>query len=357
MKRLTSYTLLLVGIIVLSCRPSKTPPVQPGFYYWKNHFTLSKNEREYLRQLNCKKIYLRFFDIDWDAKKQQAVPLSILTPGTVMPDTIEVIPTIFITNRTMQYIAERDIELLAKRIIRKIKEQLPDVTRRPLTEIQLDCDWTATTRHRYFLLLQQLTNHSKGNWQCASTIRLHQLKYPEKTGVPPVDKGMLMCYNMADIQNVQTKNSIIDTSTLTAYLNGDTKAYPLHLDVALPIFQWGVLYRNGQLIKLIHRLGRADLHNRLFYLPKGESLFEVRQNTYLYGHYLYPNDIIRLERVEKDVLKNAAKQLQSRLATAERTIVFYHLDSTNIAEFPVAELLEVLRVGNEEINTKQQLNH
>ena len=61
-------------------------------------------------------------------------------------------------------------------------------------EIQIDCDWTKSTKDKYFYLLKKIKELSKKEISC--TLRLYPYKYPEIMGVPPVDKAMLMCYNL-----------------------------------------------------------------------------------------------------------------------------------------------------------------
>ena len=83
-------------------------------------------------------------------------------------------------------------------------------------------------------------------YQLSATIRLHQVKYREETGVPPVDYGVLMYYNMGHI-SAMGANSIYDRSTALRYL-GKLREYPLPLDIALPMFAWGVHSADGQVL-------------------------------------------------------------------------------------------------------------
>lgn len=339
------YSLLCFVFLFLftGCGKEKKTEIQLGFYHWKNHFNLSESEEKYLEKLNCKKIYLRFFDVDWDEKREEAIPLSVLTPGSFLSDSMEIIPTIFITNRTMKNISEAAIPQLAERMIQKIEELIPEVSDQVFSEIQIDCDWTKTSRSNYFLLLKTIkTKLKKSQQQLSTTIRLHQLKYPESTGIPPADRGMLMCYNVADLQDVTIENSILDTTIVARYLTEKSKAYPLELDIALPVFNWGVLYRDGRLIKLIHQLSPDELRDIKLYAQKNKNRYEVIQNTYLRGHYVYTGDEIRLEKIEKKVLKNIAAVLKNKLNKANRMMVFYHLDSMAVEQFPV-EFLKQLK--------------
>ena len=69
----------------------------------------------------------------------------------------------------------------------------------------------------------------------SATIRLHQLKFIGESGIPPVDKGLLMCYNMGDLHRLRISNSILETAELKKYIK-QLSVYPLKLDVAfLPV--------------------------------------------------------------------------------------------------------------------------
>ena len=79
------------------------------------------------------------------------------------------------------------------------------------------------------------------------TIRLHQIKYASKTGVPPADSGMLMYYNMSDFTSIDTKNYILDIDVAKRYhYNFDT--YPLALDLALPLYTQATIIRFSKVV-------------------------------------------------------------------------------------------------------------
>src|ERR1019366_1414323 len=119
------------------------------------------------------------------------------------------------------------------------------------------CDWTAATRATYFQLLKvarsRLNEAGFASAKISATIRLFQCKYMAKTGVPPVDKGLLMCYNMGNLTHPGTGNSILETTELKKYIASVT-TYPLPLDVALPIFDWKVLFHEGSYAGLVKDL-------------------------------------------------------------------------------------------------------
>ena len=277
--------------------------------------------------------------MDWDASAGEPLPLAEVILDTTGLEDITIIPAIFITNRSLKNYPLEKMEDLGMHILNKIFEIKQDIP-----EIQMDCDWTGSTKEKYFRLLNFFKkNLSKKNIKLSATIRLHQVKYFDRTGVPPVDKGMLMFYNTGEVQDPITENSILDISTAKNYLQ-NFKIYPLELDVALPIFSWGVLFRNGKMIKLITNLREDDLQDESRFLKKDKNHFQVIKSTYIDGRYLYQDDEIRLEVVKLEQLKMAGQILKTAIPTNDLTISFYHLDTETIKHYPYEDLQNICNI-------------
>ncbi|HEX2901052.1 MAG TPA: hypothetical protein VHS96_15140, partial [Bacteroidia bacterium] len=253
-----------------------------------------------------------------------------------IPD-MEVVPTIFITNRTIKAVGEAGCPALADRIHRLIFQLHPRELPPP-KEIQIDCDWTQNTREAYFSLLRRLKARLDSSGTALSaTIRLHQLKYPKQTGVPPVDRGALMFYNMGDLENPQEDNSILNVAEGKKYLDNAHK-YALPLDAALPIFAWGVLIRHGRPIKLLNNLRMESTAGIPWFSRQAGNLVQVDTSHYFGGHYLYPGDQIRMEGVDPAALQEAANLLADRLLPGSRSVILYHLDSLTLTHYTHGEL-------------------
>ncbi|MFK7979962.1 MAG: hypothetical protein AB8G86_08275 [Saprospiraceae bacterium] len=335
-------TLFSFFFLSYSCDSEKIE-IQPAFYHWQTNLSLSELEKRYLSDLSIQKIYPKFFDVDWDFNRQEATALATMSLSTNLPKTLEIVPTVFITNRSLVQISADQITDLANKIAQKLQGQMTAFSDQSIKEIQIDCDWTQSTQAKYFDLLKILNKiFNPQGINLSVTIRLHQIKYAEKTGVPPVNRGMLMYYNMGEVQKGTTNNSILDNVIGAKYLD-KLAAYPLPLDIALPLFQWGVLFRNDKMIKLLNQLTAQDLSDGQRFAKVDKNHWEVIKSTYLNGVYLYKNDRIRLEKVEISALKTATALLQKQLKIADRSIVFYHLDSTVIRQFEIAELKEIIQ--------------
>jgi hypothetical protein len=176
----------------------------------------------------------------------------------------------------------------------------------------------------------------------SATIRLHQYKQPGKTGVPPVDRGMLMFYNTGDIDDPADGNSIFQADQVGRYLQGAPARYPLPLDVVLPVFSWGLVYRDDALWKIIHGLRAADLTDTALYAPGVH--YTVRKGTFLSGHYLRPGDEIRLEAIGPKLLETAAGLAAQVSLAPDATVGFYHLDTNMVRAYPSRVLLNTLKV-------------
>ena len=341
-KYLNFKALCLCTFLFLGSCQSKKVEMKLAFYHWQTHLSLSEIEKKYIADLGVAKMYPKFFDVDWDFNQEEAIALATISVSTELPVELAIVPTVFITNRTLAQISADQLSDLAQKIKQKLIDRLILFPTHSIKEIQFDCDWTQSTKTKYFELLRLLNqSFAPEGIDLSATIRLHQIKYVQKTGIPPVKRGMLMYYNMGSVQEETTQNSILDNAIGAKYVN-QLSRYPLPLDVALPLFQWGVLFRKDKMIKLLNQLSETALADSQRFTKSDKNHWEVIKSTYLNGVYLYKGDKIRLEKVEQDDLVAAASLLQQHLKAADRTIVFYHLDSTLVRGFEVENLKKII---------------
>lgn len=339
MKKGFFILILVFSYIMSGCSEEKVRTVNTAFYHWQTDFDLSDFEKGFLQETKTEKLYVKFFDVDWNGK--EVVPLASLNVKNGDRVGREIVPTIFITNRTFKQLDEAGIEDLAQRISDKIKRIFEDFTDIKLREIQFDCDWSESTRAAYFSFLKSMNiKLSEENIQLSATIRLHQIKFFEQTGVPPVARGMLMFYNTGELRNIETINSILDVETAKKYLV-NFENYPLPLDLALPLFRWGVLFREGKMIRLLNGLSEADLRDTTFFHQTAKQRFFVNKNTYLAGHYIYKKDRIRLETITPEKLDSVVQLIRPIWSTNDFALTFYHIDSTVIQQFSSKSLLHL----------------
>ena len=341
MVKIVSIFLLLTCLMLQSCQPSERE-VEIAFYHWQTELKLTHIERDLLHRLESHHLYVKFFDIDWDVTYQEAIPLASVQIDTLSIRALEIVPTVFITNRTFQQLDEAGVDTLAQRVHRRLYQLGASLPQAYFSEIQMDCDWTESTRDRYFRFLEKFKLLLSENTLLSTTIRLHQVQYREQTGIPPVDRGILMCYNVGELEDWQEENSILQAQTAAPYLKR-LRQYPLSLDLALPIFSWGVLFRDNRMIRLINGLRADDLQDRERFRQLADNRFQVIKSTYLRGYYLYKEDLLRLESVPMFELEASARILSASWPENTFKLAFYHLDTATIKHYSY-EQLEAIRM-------------
>ncbi len=323
--------LILLLLIDTACQRSTPISLSPAFYYWKTTFALSPVERQYLDQTSCKKLYIKHLDIGIRPENGTIVPLAQLSvTDSAGLGGREIGSVIFIQQALFQGISKANSDDLVQKILTSIAA-LPF----KVSEVQFDCDWTASSRAGYFEFLQKIKLGLPRNIVLSATIRLHQYKFPKQTGVPPVDRGMLMLYNTGDIDTEQTQNSIFDPIDAQVYTNGSIDTYPLSLDIALPLFSWVLVYREGHLFKIVRDFPKERLLQTDFFQPTGINTYEVVQSTYIQGHYLRPGDRLRVESISDQTLIQAATIAASIESKGRRHLAFFDLDTSVISKYPV----------------------
>lgn len=336
-----SLLLACFSLFLTSCSSEFGRTIIPAIYHWKTNFDPTEEEKVLIDSLGIEKLYIRFFDVDWNEEKTSAVPLASLKWKNQVPTALTIVPTIYITNRTLLNISEEKITELAGKITERIVQLADSLA---FQEIQLDCDWSDLSRDRYFQLLDAIRgNFDEKPIQLSATIRLHQIKYAERTGIPPVDRGMLMFYNMGDLTELATENSILDLATAEKYL-GNFEKYSLPLDVALPLFSWGVVFRNEKAIHLLNNLRINQLNDEERFTFLSNNQVKVRKSTYLNGFYLYQNDIIRVEEVPVEEIEAAAELIAPLLSQDTICVSFYHLDTPTIQRYNYEQLENIYRM-------------
>ncbi len=343
--KFTPFTLPVVLIFCVlaysSCyeiAPEKK--VARSFYYWKSVWNLTGMEKQRIDSLGIKTIYLKFFDVDWDAVRGSSIPVAKLqVKDKVSLSTYHIIPTVFIANTAIRQMDSLQAILLAGKIYRLVKDICNANEINSPDEIQIDCDWTVSTRLKYFSLLQHIRQLSKSN--ISATIRLHQIKFLTTSGIPPVDRGMLMCYNMGNLKNPDTKNSIIETSELIKYVSS-LSTYPLPLDIALPLFEWKVLFRNKTYKGLLENIP-ANAFANSFARVSGEQV-EILKDTLLAGYELKKGDLLRTEESKITEVSATATEINKRLKNKQPVIALYHLDSVTLSKFNTNELESIFSI-------------
>ncbi|GEN77269.1 hypothetical protein [Chryseobacterium hagamense] len=338
MKKISPFLLFL--FIASSCE-NKVEQVHNAFYYWKTDSSPSgyNHEKNILTDQHIKKLYVKFFEVDYsDAMGNYPVSKTAFSLNSYCDENIstpyEVIPTVYIRNIVFQKSSENELDQLADNVnflINKYTNEKLDSLK--VSEIQIDCDWTASTRKNYFYFLKKLKPVSQK--EISVTLRLYPFKYPDKMGVPPVDKVTLMCYNLINPLTDPSKNSILDLKELQSYLVPGKK-YPLHLDVALPVYSWMQVYQNNKFTGILY-----DVNTIKPYLKKIKPLwYEVRKDTVIdYKTYLRVGDKVKYEEITADKIYQAIALIKKNVKLdKEITVTLFHLDENQLENYTDEEI-------------------
>lgn len=246
-------TLLLASLLIVmlaGCRREEhTAQPRRSVYCWQTIFAPNDSTvAAFIRHQRITHIYLRYFDV-------------VMTNGTPMPNAsvnvvvrmpkgVTVTPVVYITNDCMKAIGQDHTEAtdLANKILRRVGQMTSTLQLGPVSELQIDCDWTISTRRSYFDFLSVLRDLAhEQHLQMSTTIRFHQLTQP----VPPADRGVLMAYNTGDVRDISNRYPILNIANVKPYLR-HLATYRLPLSTAYPIFSWRVLFRGGHFVGILH---------------------------------------------------------------------------------------------------------
>ena len=356
--------IIIMAVLLLSgCHPrtsgSSTAPAEetlPGgtraVYFWKGRFELDGDEILFLMHHSVKRIYLRLFDAGLEeapmARKRDVVPLGTVKIISEKPEGVEIVPTVFITVPALRKAAREPdgLQTLAGQIVTRVLKMCDYHDLGVVHELQLDCDWTKETQEAYFALCRDVKaefarkaeeGRAYKKVAVSSTIRLHQLR----TEAPPVDRGTLMLYNTGNVRNLSEGNSILSPGEVRKFLGRGHVRYKLPLDFAWPAFSWGVWYREGTFMGLLHRSDFSDASR--YASSSKEGWFDVTKPHMLEGHRLLQGDLIRVEDSPIDTVLKVQAMVDEAFAGRQHRNILYHLDSKNLSKYTPDEIETLYR--------------
>ncbi len=336
--RFLSPLLILTFGILAGINSCKKQQANRAFYYWRTTFKLSETEKEAFTNLKIKTIYLRYFDVI-KGNGGTPIPDAVILFKDSIPKGVSIIPVVYIKNEVLKNMDASQIDSFVKNVYHLI-QQISASQKIKMHEIQMDCDWTLASKTIYFKLLRELKALSKIE-TLSATIRLHQVKYKDKTGVPPVDRGMLMFYNMGSINLSPKENSILDASVARQYTQA-ISSYPLTLDGALPIFHWAIHGNEYGVIKgIVENISKEDLLDSSKFKLDKDAHYIVRNSFLLHGNYLNKNDQLKFESVDFPLCEDAAAILHKELQKPFGTLALFASDSSYIKKYSEHELEEI----------------
>ena len=236
---------LLLCLLMAGCSERQELTEGNAVYFWRTDLRLDSTERAFLQRYHINKVYCRYFDVVIDEEGAEPKPNATIAFSSTLPDSIELIPTVYITEDCMH----QKPAGLAEKIVKRIRQMNETNDIKHVSEIQIDCDYTSKSRKNYYQFLEEV----KEAWgqTLSTTIRLHQLSME----APPVDYGVLMIYNTGDPRKWEERNPILDIRDVQPYLKR-LDSYPLPLAAAYPVYQWVRTIRN---IRIEHTVGADEI--------------------------------------------------------------------------------------------------
>ena len=221
------YIILICLLAIMGCqKQGELLDEGNAVYYWRTDFRLDSTEKAFLQHYHINKVYCRYFDVVINDEAEGPMPNATITFSDSLPEDIELIPTIYITENCMH----KRYPDLAEKIVKRILQMNETNDIKNVREIQIDCDYTAKSRKNYYEFLNEIRSQFP---QLSTTIRLHQLSME----APPVDYGVLMIYNTGDPRKFEERNPILDIRDVQPYLKS-LNDYPLPLAAAYPVYSW-----------------------------------------------------------------------------------------------------------------------
>jgi hypothetical protein len=352
-----SFKYILLLLVTASCISSCTDKVHTthvdrAFYFWQNtSYRLQSKEAECLYKDSVQKLYVKFFEVEADenlgnipvAKSELHINAYdfMYGPDSIYNSTVinlMIVPVIYIRNTIFVQANRKDLDTLADNIVfltnKIFKERYTGITK-TFSEIQIDCDWTPSTKENYFYLLTRIKTLSGKS--ISVTLRLYPYKYPDKMGIPPADKAMLMCYNLNNPLSKESENTILETEELKKYLK-NVKKYPLHLDVALPVFSWMHIYKNNVFSGFIQTSKSAGLKD---IVKEIKPHWYVVQKDFLTEDniLLKAGDKLKLEEITAESIHTSIAAIQQHVPLTDTTTVsLFHLNPHTVTNYSHEEI-------------------
>ena len=316
MKKYLYLLLVLLG----ACSYEDTPPEQ-ALYCWKTQVQFSAEEADFVKNNRIERLYIRYCDVG--LRDNAPVPIAPVDIDTLSLQGKTVIPVVYLKNEIFTSELTEGNSTYISTLAHKLGDYIEQINRYyrlRVSEVQFDCDWSLSTKQAYFSMLEAFKKEYP--YQLSATIRLHQVKYREETGVPPVDYGVLMYYNMGRI-SATGANSIYDRSTALRYL-GKLREYPLPLDIALPMFAWGVHSADGQVLNLVGGLTHAQAQaiSTLVRIDASD-IYKVAEQTYYKGRVWQAGDLIKIEEVSDAQRKEMLADLREYSSQPIRRVIWF----------------------------------
>ena len=304
-----SLLTILLAALLAACSGGEEGGTVRAVYHWKTTYNPTQYELQWLRDHRVTRLYLRVFDVDI-YEEEDIAPIATTRFRQLPPDSMEIVPVVYITNEAMGRVyywsTEKYAEKIADRVIR-----MAECNGFELKEMQVDCDWSERTEETYYALCESLRKYlNEKGVRLSSTVRLHQVC--DKLDELEVDDKVLMLYNTGNLRSRETRNSILDYKDVEPYLSRLTSARMATMGVAWPVFGWGVAFDGEG--RFSHLVTSANLAS--------DSAAHLREEW---------GELGEMRRVWEKMPQ----------ASGQHVVVLYHLDSLNLSKYSYDEIEDI----------------
>lgn len=303
---------LIVALFIVGCNDVSNADFEPknSIYHWKTTFDINDAEAEFLERHNIERIYVKMYDVaveqNFVSGKVDIVPIATTKFVSAVPGNVEIVPVVYITIEALRAMGgcEADFaELIVERTLAMCRHNECG----EIAELQIDCDWTSSTKGIYEELCGIVRNLLRERGiDLSITVRLHQLREP----APSADRGVLMLYNTGQLKNINTKNSILDIADVKPYVKKGS--YPIPLSYAYPAFGWGVKFRNNEFNAIV---------------AEGTEAAEC--------------EYVRVERAAASEIMDVKALVETKLGKPQYGNILYHLDETQLKNYTDDEITQI----------------
>jgi len=309
----------IIVIFFLASCSSTIEETSVSVYWWKNNVEITDEMLQFKKSNNIQKVYCKVADFRFN-KSRKKIDIPLIHDKLSLGKK-DFIPVLYIENDVFKHFTEDYIFKMFLETIDRLKHK--NIISK-LTHIQIDCDWTLRTRDRYFQFLNKLKSSCE---VVGVTLRLHQVKYYKTTGVPDIDYGVLMIYNLSSVADFEVENSIYDYDLALSYLKDYLHVYPLKIKAALPAFSWAAHFHHKRLVNILNFVTYKEL-------LENENLTQLNKNRFIStkAHFINAipitkHDIIRYEEPDIESLKQLLNFLKHEVNQDKLELIIFSLNA------------------------------
>jgi hypothetical protein len=245
-----------------------------SFYYWRKVYAPDTAEVNTLKENKVHTLYVHYFDVDWPDTVDGPILGSPVRFDSV-PTGYYIVPVVFFSNKVFEKADSVALADLTNKVLHLVALTNHAAQFEP-EEIQFDCDWTEKGKDNYFRFLRQY--QAASGLVISSTIRLYQIKFADRIGIPPVDHGVLIFYNM-DSAEAATGNPIYERASAHRY-TPSLRSYPLTLDLALPIIRSASTDDLLEIVDDVNRHSNHRIRNLIFFDLDRQNLLQYDKGLF-----------------------------------------------------------------------------